>query len=89
MAFVFYDPYDSEQIEQVSALEEKLRGEWRVEPPGHHPAVAAVRALGLDTPAAAAFYDNGKLMGTKAEAQCNAAGSADQTRGQAVEAHSG
>ena len=48
VAFVFYDPYDSEQIEQVSALEEKLRGEWRVErqditrqsllyrPPGAH-----------------------------------------------------
>ena len=65
VAFVFYDPYDSEQIEQVSALEEKLRGEWRVERQDITRQSLLYGRLGLTASPATAFYFGGKLMGTE------------------------
>lgn len=65
VAFVFYDPYDSEQIEQASALDEKLRGEWRVERQDITRQTLLFDRLGLRTSPATAYYFGGKLIGTE------------------------
>lgn len=69
VAFLFYNPYESAQIARVTALEERLRNEWRVYRQDISRQDLLYRELGLKTTVAAAFYRDGVLTETRTDEQ--------------------
>ncbi|MCI6467779.1 MAG: FAD-dependent oxidoreductase [Faecalicatena sp.] len=65
VAFVFYNPYQSAEIECVSGLEKKLGGQWKVYRQDISRQDLLYRKLNLDRTVCAAFYKDGKLLEIK------------------------
>lgn len=70
VAFLFYDPYQNEEIEAVGELEQVLSKEWKLYRQDITRQDLLYRELKVEKTVAAAFYENGKLLGVKTAAQC-------------------
>lgn len=62
LAFLFYNPYESEQIEEVSAWEAKLQQEYKVYRQDITRQTLLYKQLGLSNTPAVAMYEQGKLI---------------------------
>lgn len=62
VAFLFYNPYDSKQIEEVSCLEEALRDNYRVYRQDITRQNLLYRQLKMNGTLTSAMFENGKLM---------------------------
>lgn len=68
--FLFYNPYHSEEIDCVGALERKLGGDWDVYRQDITRQDLLYRELHLERTVSAAFYRSGKLLEVKAAEDC-------------------
>lgn len=62
VAFLFYNPYDSKQIEQVTKMEEALQSEYRIVRQDITRQTLLYERLGLKGAPVSAYYENGKLI---------------------------
>lgn len=62
VAFLFYNPYESAQIDAVSKMEEQLKDEYRIIRQDVTRQTLLFDRLGLDASPAYAYYENGKLI---------------------------
>ncbi len=65
IAFVFYNPYNSAEIEAVSQLEQQLKGEWKVYRQDITRQNLLYQNLKVRRTVSTAFYENGKLLEVK------------------------
>lgn len=65
VAFVFYNPYNSEEIQTVSEMEQKLGGEWKVYRQDITRQNLLYQNLQVKETVSAAFYENGILKEIK------------------------
>lgn len=70
VVFLFYDPYQSLEIERVAELEKKLGGYWKVYRQDISRQDLLYRKLKLSKTVSAAFYRNGKLLEIKQAEEC-------------------
>lgn len=70
VAFLFYDPYHSEEIDRVGALERKLCKTWKVYRQDITRQDLLYRELKPGRTVCAAFYRDGKLLEVKAAEDC-------------------
>lgn len=65
VAFIFYNPYENEDIRRTAELEQSLTGQWRVYRQDITRQNLLYHSLHLQKTVTAAFYDNGKLIEVK------------------------
>lgn len=65
VAFLFYNPYSSEEIEKTTGLEQSLGGEWKIYRQDITRQSLLYYSLDLKQTVAGAFYDNGTLVFVK------------------------
>lgn len=65
VAFLFYNPYSNEDIEEAEKLEQSLKEEWKVYRQDITRQNLLYQSLHLQHTVTAAFYKNGKLIETK------------------------
>lgn len=70
VAFLFYNPYQSSEIDRVGELEKKLGEGYRIYRQDITRQDLLYRELKLDHTVSAAFYHNGKLLEVKSAEQC-------------------
>lgn len=65
IVFLFYNPYDNEEIEKIGELEQKLSGQWKIYRQDITRQSLLYQSLGLEQTVSAAFYRDGKLVDVK------------------------
>lgn len=70
IAFLFYNPYDNEEIEKIGELEQKLSGQWKIYRQDITRQSLLYQNLGVEQTVSAAFYRDGKLVDVKAAKDC-------------------
>lgn len=70
IVFLFYNPYDNEEIEKIGELEQKLSGQWKIYRQDITRQSLLYQSLGLEQTVSAAFYRDGKLVDVKSADDC-------------------
>lgn len=70
IVFLFYNPYDNEEIEKIGELEQKLSGQWKIYRQDITRQSLLYQNLGVEQTVSAAFYRDGELVDVKSADDC-------------------
>ena len=70
IAFLFYNPYDNEELEMVGELEQKLSGQWKIYRQDITRQNLLYQNLRVEQTVSVAFYRDGKLVDVKPADDC-------------------